>query len=79
MQHSVTKEQSTRNAPTPEEIRKRAFELHFERGGIQRCDLDNWLQTERELQEKYNCDGTVALPNRKARRRPRRMSMRRSL
>ena len=27
MQHSVAKEQSTKNAPTPEEIRKRAFEI----------------------------------------------------
>ena len=34
MQHSATKEQSTKNAPTPKEIRKRAFEIHIERGGI---------------------------------------------
>ena len=33
MQHSVTKEQSTKNAPTREEISKRAFEIHIERGG----------------------------------------------
>ena len=54
MQHSVTKEQSTKNAPTREEIRKRAFEIHIERGGIHGCDLDDWLRAEHELQEKYN-------------------------
>jgi Protein of unknown function (DUF2934) len=43
-----------KNAPSPEEIRKRAFEIHIERGGIHGCDLDDWLQAERELQGKYN-------------------------
>ena len=42
------------DGPSPEEIRKRAFETHIERGGIHGCDLDDWLQAERELQEKYN-------------------------
>lgn len=62
MKHSVIKEQSTKNAPTPEEIRKRVSEIHIERGG-HGCDLDNyldeWLQAERELQEKYNGSGDV--------------------
>jgi hypothetical protein len=26
----------------------------MERGGIHGCDLDDWLQAEGELQEKYN-------------------------
>lgn len=43
-----------KNATSPEEIRKRAFEIHIEHGGIHGCDLDDWLQAERELQEKYN-------------------------
>jgi len=60
MQHSATKEQSTKNAPTPEEIRKRAFEIHIERGGIHGCDLDDWMQAERELQEKYIGSSDVA-------------------
>jgi hypothetical protein len=38
--------------PNPEEIRLRAFEIHIERGGIYGCDLDDWLQAERELQQK---------------------------
>lgn len=36
--------------PSPEEIRRRAFEIHIERGGIHGCDLDDWLQAERELE-----------------------------
>jgi hypothetical protein len=54
MRHSVIKEQSTKNALAAEEIRKRAFEIHIARGGIHGCDLDDWMQAERELQEKYN-------------------------
>jgi hypothetical protein len=39
--------------PSPTEIRQRAFEIHIERGGIHGCDLDDWMQAERELQKKY--------------------------
>jgi hypothetical protein len=42
------------DGPTLAEIRQRAFEIHIERGGIHGCDLDDWLQAERELQGKYN-------------------------
>jgi hypothetical protein len=60
MQHSGTKDESTKNAPiTPEEIRRRAFEIHIERGGIHGCDLDDWLHAERELQEKHNGSSDV--------------------
>jgi hypothetical protein len=38
--------------PDPEEIRRRAFEIHIERGGIHGCDLDDWIQAEKELAEK---------------------------
>ena len=47
-------EEGGKNGPTPAEIRQRAFEIHIERGGIHGCDLDDWMQAERELQEKYN-------------------------
>jgi hypothetical protein len=47
-------EESRNNGPTLAEIRERAFEIHIERGGIHGCDVDDWLQAERELQEKYN-------------------------
>jgi hypothetical protein len=50
---SENAEQGRGNGPSPEEIRKRAFEIHIERGGIHGCDLNDWLQAERELQEKY--------------------------
>jgi hypothetical protein len=47
-------EGSGENEPPLAEIRERAFEIHIERGGIHGCDLDDWQQAERELQEKYN-------------------------
>jgi hypothetical protein len=47
-------EEKDQNVPTLAEIRDRAFEIHIERGGIHGGDLDDWLQAERELQEKYN-------------------------
>ena len=47
-------EESRNNGPSLEETRERAFEIHIERGGIHGCDLDDWLQAERELQEQYN-------------------------
>jgi hypothetical protein len=47
-------EESRNDKPSLAEIRDRAFEIHIERGGIHGCDLDDWLQAERELQEKYN-------------------------
>jgi DUF2934 family protein len=37
-----------------EEIRRRAFEIHIERGGIHGCDLDDWIQAEEELTEKLH-------------------------
>jgi hypothetical protein len=48
--------QETENstAPSLEQIAQRAFEIHLERGGIDGRDLDDWLQAERELQEKYS-------------------------
>jgi hypothetical protein len=46
-------EQPIKNAPTPEEIRQRAYEIHIERGGLYGCDMDDLLQAERELQKKY--------------------------
>jgi hypothetical protein len=46
-------EEAKNSGPSPAEIRRRAFEIHIERGGIHGCDVDDWLQAERELQEKY--------------------------
>jgi hypothetical protein len=38
--------------PSDEEVRRRAFELHIERGGIRGYDLDDWLEAEKELTQK---------------------------
>jgi Protein of unknown function (DUF2934) len=46
-------EEAQKNGPSPAEIRKRAFEIHIERGGIHGCDLNDWRDAERELQQKY--------------------------
>ena len=46
-------EERQKNGPSPAEIRRRAFEIHIERGGIHGCDLDDWLEAEGELQQKY--------------------------
>jgi Protein of unknown function (DUF2934) len=46
-------EEGQKNGPSPAEIRQRAFEIHIERGGIHGCDLNDWLEPERELQQKY--------------------------
>ncbi len=49
----IEEEQRRRGVPTSEEVRQRAFEIYIERGRIHGCDLNDWLQAERELQEKY--------------------------
>jgi hypothetical protein len=54
MLRSDTAEQVIKDGPTPEEIRQRAYEIHIERGGFYGCDMDDLLQAERELREKYN-------------------------
>ena len=52
VQPDVTEERGNKR-PSPTEIRQRAFEIHIERGGIHGCDLNDWLEAERELQQKY--------------------------
>jgi len=52
VQPDVTEERGNKG-PSPTEIRQRAFEIHIERGGIHGCDLDDWMQAERELLERY--------------------------
>ena len=52
VQPDITERRGSKG-PSPTEIRQRAFEIHIERGGIHGCDLDDWMQAERELQQKY--------------------------
>ena len=65
-QSDIAERETSNSAPTPEQIRERAFEIHIERGGIHGCELDDWIQAERELQEKYKNNERGA----KMRRRP---------
>lgn len=39
--------------PNVEEIRLRAYELYLERGCLDGSDVEDWLQAERKLVEKY--------------------------
>jgi len=48
-----TQEARAENARSREEVQQRAYEIHMERGGAHRQDIDDWLQAERELQAKH--------------------------
>jgi DUF2934 family protein len=39
--------------PSYEEIQKRGYEIHVERGGRHGSDLEDWLEAGRELKAKY--------------------------
>jgi hypothetical protein len=52
-QSDIAEQERSKSTPTPKQIRERAFEIHIERGGIHGCDLDDWLEAEREFREKY--------------------------
>jgi hypothetical protein len=39
--------------PTGEEIELRAYQIYIERGGAPGQDVEDWIQAERELVEKY--------------------------
>jgi hypothetical protein len=45
--------QTVPSVPTREEIEVRAYQIYVERGGAPGQDVDDWLQAERELVEKY--------------------------
>ena len=59
-------EETGKNRPSLGEIHKRALEIHVERGR-HLCDLDNyldeWLQAERELKDKYNTSDNEGAKN----------------
>jgi hypothetical protein len=44
-------EASVRHSPTQEEIRRRAYEIYLERGGLSGNEIDDWHRAERELQK----------------------------
>jgi hypothetical protein len=44
-----TEDTSANQAPSHEEIRRRAHEIYLERDGFGGSELDDWLRAEREL------------------------------
>jgi hypothetical protein len=40
--------------PSDDEVRRRTFEIHVERGGIRGYDFDDWLEAEKELTQKLH-------------------------
>jgi hypothetical protein len=51
--HSMDSDSSPDTSPTTEEIAARAYEIYLEGGCADGHDLENWLQAEAELTEKY--------------------------
>ena len=47
--HSHPEEVSANHTPGFEKIRLRAYDIYLERGGLPGDELDDWLQTEHEL------------------------------
>ena len=53
IEQSLESEPQTTVHPTSEEIELRAHEIYLERGGAHGQDVEDWLQAESELAEKY--------------------------
>jgi hypothetical protein len=51
---SESQPQTAPGAPTREEIELRAYQIYLERGGTDGQDVEDWLQAECELVEKYS-------------------------
>jgi Protein of unknown function (DUF2934) len=46
--------------PTREEIEQRAYQLYVQRAGAVGSDVEDWLQAERELSQKYGKTGIAS-------------------
>jgi hypothetical protein len=51
-QPSAKKRVTTSPEPTREDIERRAYEIYLERGGTEGCEMEDWLQAERELRQR---------------------------
>jgi hypothetical protein len=51
---------AAQDAPAREEIELRAYQIYVERGGTHGQDVEDWLQAECELVEKYAKPGLKA-------------------
>jgi len=45
-----TEDTSRNHAPNHDEIRRRAYEIYLERGGLPGHELEDWIQAESEFQ-----------------------------
>jgi len=54
------KQQRAATESVEEAIRRRAYELHLERGGAHGRDVDDWLQAERESPARNQSPATRA-------------------
>jgi hypothetical protein len=54
------KQQPAATESVEEAIRRRAYELHLERGGAHGRDMDDWLQAEREFPAPHQSPATRA-------------------
>ena len=41
---------STRGTPNHDEVKRRAYEIYLERGGLPGQELEDWVQAEREIE-----------------------------
>jgi Protein of unknown function (DUF2934) len=53
MNNPTEKPETVSGVPTGEEIELRAYQIYIERGGAHGQDVEDWVQAERELIEKY--------------------------
>lgn len=49
---STGKRAKSSSQPTREDIERRAYEIYIERGGTEGCEMEDWLQAERELRQR---------------------------
>jgi Protein of unknown function (DUF2934) len=47
---SRTDDVSAYRAPNRDEVRRRAYEIYLQRGGVPGQELEDWLQAEREIE-----------------------------
>jgi hypothetical protein len=47
---SHTEDTSANHAPNHDEVRRRAYEIYLERGGLPGQELEDWFQAEREIE-----------------------------
>jgi hypothetical protein len=65
IEKSLESEPQTTVHPTNEEIELRAYQTYVERGGAHGQNVEDWLQAESELAEKYSKRSEFALLSKK--------------